>query len=293
MTGKNSLNGVLAVEKPIGPTSHDIVKLCRNTLGRGTKVGHAGTLDPFASGVLIVLVGQATRLSRYFQASDKEYIALVRLGMSTDTYDKEGEIVSKRPVPPAAERDIPSVLKRFTGPIMQIPPMHSAIKINGRKLYHLARNKETIERPPRRVIIHHLQLLEESADSVKLKVACSSGTYIRSLAHDLGQELGCGAHLESLTRTRSGAFSLQHTHSLKNIQEAPEGCLVPMIDLLPEIAAAQIDEEESALIRNGRPIPSRDMPAETEIRLCHESELVAISRSDGRLLHPRIVFNYR
>jgi len=292
MTPRHSINGILLVEKPIGPTSHDIVQRCRRILGREKKVGHAGTLDPFASGLLVVMVGQATRLSRYFQDSDKEYIARVKLGQETDTYDREGTVISDNPVPDIEDRDLPRVLDRFKGPIMQIPPMYSAIRINGKRLYQLARNNQVVDRPPRKVKIHQLELLEESYTSLTLRVVCSSGTYIRSLAHDLGRELGCGAHLESLVRTLSGSFTLDQAHTLEEIEKTPERYLVPMIELLPEMPSLEIDEASTALVRNGRPAPAESGLEKTEIRLCNRSVLVAISRCDGEMLHPVIVFNY-
>jgi len=292
MTPRHSINGILLVEKPIGPTSHDIVHRCRRILGRGKKVGHAGTLDPFASGLLVVMAGQATRLSRYFQESDKEYIARVRLGQETDTYDREGTVISDNPVPDVEGRDLSRVLDRFKGPIMQVPPMYSAIRINGKRLYQLARNNQVVDRPPRKINIHQLELLEESHISLTLRVVCSSGTYIRSLAHDLGRELGCGAHLESLVRTLSGSFTLDQAHTLEEIEKNPERCLVPMIELLPEMPSLEIDEASAELVRNGRPVPAETGLEKTEIRLFNRSVLVAISRYDGEMLHPMIVFNY-
>ncbi len=290
MTSAKNFDGVLKVNKPVGPTSHDVVYRCRRILGRETKVGHTGTLDPFASGVLVIVTGQATRLARYLQATEKEYIAEVRLGQETDTCDREGRIVAEKPVPSLSERDTESALQRFRGPIQQIPPMYSAVKINGKRLYKLARKNETIERPPRDVEIFSLDLVEETENRLKLKIICSSGTYIRSLAHDLGLNMGCGAHLSSLVRTRSGPFTISETLTLDELKKDPRAALVPMHCLLPEIPSIEINRNEARLVRDGRPLPGKTASERSEYRLTHHGELVSISLCHGELLHPKIVF---
>lgn len=198
--------GLLNVSKPSGPTSHDIVAAVRRGTGE-RRVGHAGTLDPLASGVLILALGRATRLLEYLTASRKEYVAGVRLGITTDTYDAEGEVVEARPVPPGlTSGQIEAELEDFHGVIQQVPPVYSAVKVGGKAAYARARAGEELDLPAREVEIYALELVDFQPPDLTLRVECSPGTYIRSLAHDLGQALGTGAMLASLTRTASGSF---------------------------------------------------------------------------------------
>lgn len=200
-------SGILLVNKPQGRTSFSLIRSLRKLTGI-KKIGHAGTLDPFATGVMVLLIGRDyTRLSDKLLLQDKEYIANVSLGVSTDTYDCDGKIVaSSKKVPTQKEVDL--TLQAFQGEIEQIPPMYSAKKIRGKKLYELARNGETVERAPAKVHVA-IEFLAYHYPNVKLKIACSKGTYIRCIAHEMGQLLGCGAHLSQLNRTRSGKFLLE------------------------------------------------------------------------------------
>ena len=208
MSVKNYCTGILPVSKPKGSTSFHLVSVLRRLTGIRT-IGHAGTLDPFADGVMILLIGkQYTKLSNQFLKQDKEYIADARLGIATDTYDTEGQVTSTSDLIPTLEQ-IQATLLQFQGTILQYPPMFSAKKVGGKKLYELARKGITIEREAVPVTVH-IELLSYDYPSLKLKVKSSKGTYIRSLAHDIGENLGCGAHLSSLTRTRSGHFCLEH-----------------------------------------------------------------------------------
>ena len=290
MTNLKNSNGALVFNKPVGPTSHDMVYRCRRILGKGVKVGHTGTLDPQASGVLVLVVGQATRLARYIQATSKQYVAEILLGRETDTYDREGRIVSEKNVPILGAEEIESHLNAFRGKLDQVPPMFSAVKINGERLYKAARRQETIERPARSIEIYSLTLLAKSDDLLKVEVTCSSGTYIRSLAHDLGQRIGCGGHLASLVRTRSGSFTLENAGDPEEIARDPEKFLVPMIDLLPELPAVELTGEESNLISHGRPVARKIDSESPEFRLVREGELLSIAFYDGILLHPKLVF---
>ncbi|MES2122580.1 MAG: tRNA pseudouridine(55) synthase TruB [Chlamydiota bacterium] len=208
MSTGNFCTGILPISKPKGSTSFNLVSILRRLTGIRT-IGHAGTLDPFADGVMILLIGkQYTKLSNQFLNQDKEYIADARLGIATDTYDTEGQITSTSDLVPTLEQ-IQATLLQFQGTILQYPPMFSAKKVGGKKLYELARKGITIEREAVPVTVH-IELLSYTYPSLKFKVKSSKGTYIRSLAHDIGNTLGCGAHLSSLTRTRSGNFSLEH-----------------------------------------------------------------------------------
>jgi len=202
----NEVEGILLVNKTKGKTSFNIVRELRRVLGV-KKIGHAGTLDPFATGVMVMLIGrQYTRLSDQFLLSDKEYEAEVKLGSSTDTYDCEGQTTFESPLIPSLEA-IEEALKTFQGEIEQIPPMYSAKKQQGKKLYELAREGKTVERAPVKIKVQ-TTLLSYNYPFLNLRIQCSKGTYIRSIGHDLGMMLGCGAHLSNLTRTRSGSFLL-------------------------------------------------------------------------------------
>lgn len=198
--------GILLVDKPKGKTAFDLVAILRRRLNVKT-IGHAGTLDPMATGVMVMLVGRNfTKLSNQFLCQDKEYIGQICLGIETDTYDAEGVEVSTSPLIPN-EEDVRKALEKFQGEISQIPPMFSAKKVNGQKLYHLARQGKTIERAAQTVSLQ-TELLSYSYPHLEVRIACSKGTYVRSIAHDLGQLLGCGAHLSGLIRTRSGLAAL-------------------------------------------------------------------------------------
>jgi len=215
----NAVSGVLVVDKPVGLTSHDVVQIIR----RGTNIrraGHTGTLDPRASGVLVILIGPAVRLSEYVSASDKRYQATIRLGSSTDTYDAEGEVTSSASVENITEERFADILQQFVGEISQTPPPYSAVKVQGRKAYEMAREGEEVNLEPRTIQVYSLELLEWAPPEVVIDVFCSSGTYVRSLANDLGKALGCGAHLVGLRRTKSGRFTLRDAVPLRRLQES-------------------------------------------------------------------------
>lgn len=253
------MNGIINVYKEQGFTSHDVVAKLRGILHR-KKIGHTGTLDPDAVGVLPVCVGKATKVCDFLTDRDKTYIAVVKLGIRTDTLDMSGTILEKNPVQ-VTEEQILSVLSAFTGTISQIPPMYSAIKINGKKLYELARNGQEIERKPRQVTIHEL-LPEEmnlQADEFTIKVTCSKGTYIRSLCQDIGEKLGCGAAMKSLVRTRVGQFSLAGAKTLSEIEtfcleNEPEKLLLPIDSVFEQYAACRIEEKAIKYLKNGNPV---------------------------------------
>jgi tRNA pseudouridine55 synthase len=204
---KEALQGILLVNKPQGITSFSLIRSLRRLTGI-KKIGHAGTLDPFATGVMIILIGRDyTRLSDKLLLQEKEYLATVSLGVTTDTYDCDGKVVARSKKIPTQD-EVDQAISRFQGEIEQIPPMYSAKKIRGKRLYELARKGETVERSPAKVNLQ-TEILSYSYPSIKLQVSCSKGTYIRSIAHEVGQLLGCGAHLSKLNRTRSGAFCLE------------------------------------------------------------------------------------
>ena len=215
------VHGILNIDKPQGLTSRQVVDRVRKIFGM-PKAGHAGTLDPDATGVLLICLGKATKLFEPLQAGEKEYEGTLTLGVTTDTLDASGKIIQTTDVCSVTEEEIIAAFKQFEGEIEQIPPMFSAVKHKGKPLYKLARRGIKVERPPRTVTIHHLEILEIHKPDVTFRVSCSKGTYIRVLASDIGTAIGCGAHLSSLTRTRSGIFTLSDSISLDEIENCPE-----------------------------------------------------------------------
>jgi len=247
--------GFLNLDKPSGMTSHDVVARIRRDL-RVKKVGHAGTLDPLATGVLILCLGGATRLSEYVMRSTKTYRAQILLGISTTTYDAEGQALASQDASAVTLDAVETALDVFRGDIEQIPPMYSAIKQDGRKLYALARAGEVVERPARAVTIESLRVLAWSPPEVTLEVQCSAGTYIRSLAHDLGEALGVGAHLSGLIRERSGAFALADSVGLEALLAAEDwqSYLIPPRIALAPMPELVLDDTAADHVRHGRTV---------------------------------------
>jgi tRNA pseudouridine55 synthase len=231
--------GVLLVDKPQGMTSHDIVARMRRVF-RMKKIGHAGTLDPMATGLLLILVGKATKVSQYLMSMDKEYTGTVKLGEVTDSQDADGEVVATTPVPELSEADVQKQMATFMGDQYQIPPMYSAKKVNGQKLYKLARQGKTIEREPRVIHVSRFDMTHFDLPQVSFVVGSSKGAYIRTLAHDLGDRLGCGGHLCELRRTAVGQFRIEHAATLEEIENmAPSilrSKLIPVNQAVPSHA---------------------------------------------------------
>ena len=281
---KNAISGVLVVDKPVGLTSHDVVQIVR----KGTNIrraGHTGTLDPRASGVLVILIGPAVRLSEYVSASDKRYQAVLRLGASTDTYDADGRIISTSPVDKITEEQFEDSLQSFVGEIEQVPPPYSAVKIKGRKAYEMAREGEEIDLAPRRIKVYSLELLEWAPPEAVIDVYCSSGTYVRSLAHDLGEKLGCGAHLIGLRRTKSGRFTLRDAVPLRRLREAFEDgnwyqYLIPAAEALSDWPAIELTQDQVEAIRHGHRITSENDGIASDVTMVRgvseQGELVAL-----------------
>ena len=254
-------NGIIIIDKPAGWTSMDVCGKLRGIL-KTKRVGHAGTLDPMATGVLPVFVGSATRAVSYAEAGDKEYIAGLRLGLVTNTQDTSGEVLEQHPAEGITRGQLEAVLARFTGKIQQVPPMYSAIKIGGQKLYELARKGQEIERPARTVTIHGLELLEpeEPGGDWRLRVRCSKGTYVRTLCHDIGRALGCGGCMSSLRRTMAAGFTLAESHTLEEVQQAGESLLAPTDSLFRQYPAYRLATEKAdRACRCGNPIPASDL----------------------------------
>ena len=211
-------DGVLLVDKPSGPTSHDVVNAVRRHFGV-KKVGHCGTLDPNATGLLILVLGKATKLSDSLMGQDKVYEGVITLGKETSSFDVDGDILSETPVPPLSCEELTTIALDFKGDQMQTPPMVSAIKKDGVPLYKLARKGIEVERPPRLIHVYYFKITQFQTPDCEFEIACTKGTYIRSIAHDLGQKIGCGAHLKTLRRTVSGSFNVRKAYRLERILE--------------------------------------------------------------------------
>jgi tRNA pseudouridine55 synthase len=248
------LNGVLVVDKPSGPTSHDVVDRVRAAFGT-RRVGHTGTLDPFATGVLPVCVGKATRLVRFLASGSKTYRAAVRLGFATTTDDLTGEPLSEpRPVPADVEQ-LRGACGAFVGELTQRPPAYSAKHVGGRRLYELARAGRPVEAPVARVRVLSLELLSAKGEVLEIEVTCSTGTYIRAIARDLGEALGCGGHLTALRRTRSGELDLSQATPWDALDAQAERRMMPMSRLLLSVPAVTVGPEGVAAVRHGRDLP--------------------------------------
>jgi tRNA pseudouridine55 synthase len=247
-----TVDGALLLDKPLGLTSNAALQKAKRLYG-AAKAGHGGTLDPLASGLLMVLFGEATKFAGPLLDADKEYLATLKLGERTATGDAEGEVLERREVS-FLEGDLSRALERFRGEIDQVPPMHSALKHQGTPLYRLARRGEEVERAPRRVRISTLEVVRFERPHLVLRVACSKGTYIRVLAEDIGEALGCGAHLSGLRRTASGRFRLEHASTLESLADAEERTrrLLPLPALLGDLPRAELGAADEVRLRQGQ-----------------------------------------
>lgn len=284
-------DGILCIDKPPGPTSHDVVSRVRR-LANTRKVGHGGTLDPLASGLLVLGIGRATRLLEYILGQPKEYQALVRLGQTSSTYDGEGEIVDSGSTE-VSEADLIAALVRFRGQIRQVPPMYSALKREGKPLYELARQGVAVEREARDVTIYELELLSYEPPDLTLHVKCSSGTYIRSLAHDLGQELNSGAYLAGLRRTAVGPFQLNEAAPLQTLTtEALDDHVQSMDSAVIHLSRLELPGVDAGRLATGQRIPRRaGDPEEALVRVYDEAGVfVGIARQEGDRWRPHKIF---
>lgn len=260
---KATLHGLLLVDKPAGPTSHDVVQAARQAL-RERRIGHTGTLDPAATGLLLLCVGKATRLQQYLLAWPKTYDGEIRLGFATATYDAEGEPLGEsRAVPDLAEDVLRDLERRFTGTLEQVPPPYSAKKHAGRKFYEMARAGEEVPLEPKRVTIHELTLDATGPDRLRFSVTCSSGTYVRSLAHDLGAQLGCGGHLASLRRVRIGPWRVEQAVAAERLAQrdrsAADAAFVPLAEALLPFPAVELNPTASAHFVHGQEVTVRNV----------------------------------
>ena len=293
------ISGILNIDKPQGWTSHDVVAKVRRLSGQ-KRVGHAGTLDPLATGVLLVCLGQATRVSEYLMRGRKVYRAAVHLGLSTDTYDADGQVTARAPEVNVTLPQLEAALSAFVGRIEQTPPMYSALKHQGTPLYKLARQGKAVERKPRTVEIYNIKLLDWSSPVLTIEVACSPGTYLRSLAHDLGQRLGCGAHLSSLTRLASGHFTLDEGVGLDTLSEAfATGrwaeLIHPLDEALLDFEAITLGSQAERQIRFGQQVQGPTPSSSSSLCRAYSTEgkLIALLQYDVQtgLWQPKKVFS--
>jgi tRNA pseudouridine55 synthase len=288
------MNGVLIIDKPAGLTSHDVVSRVRRILQQRA-VGHLGTLDPIATGVLPLVLGNMTRLAQFYLASEKSYEGVIRFGFATDTYDSQGEALGEVQAPSLSLDQVRGWAEKFQGVIEQVPPPFSAKKIQGVPAYKLARKKKEVALQAVKVEVKSLEITEVDDERAHFLARVTSGTYMRSIAHELGALAGCGAHLESLRRTSLAEFTVQEAHTLEQVAEGATivgDLLVHPRKLLPLLPSVTANDEIAARIRHGRPVNLPELSRAHEVKVFYgQSDLIAIStRVAGTLFHPRIVF---
>ena len=291
------MNGVVIIDKPPGLTSHDVVNRVRRILGQRS-CGHLGTLDPLATGVLPIVIGNLTRLAQFYVHAEKTYEGVIRFGFATDTYDADGERTTPLQDAPINGDEVRSLAAQFRGTIEQMPPPFSAKKIAGVPAYKLARKKQAVELKPVQVEIKEFEILDTSADRAIFRARVASGTYIRSLAHEMGRKMGCGAHLASLRRTTLAEFVVAEAHSLEALEAAmkqgiAESLFVHPRKLVPQLPSVTATEESAALIRSGRAVNLPEMSRAPQVKVFYgQRDLIAIAtRIAGTLFHPRMVFS--
>jgi len=292
------MDGIVNINKPPGMTSHDVVQKVRRIM-KEKRIGHTGTLDPLATGVLVLCVGKATRIARYLEAGEKEYRAVMRLGVITETLDAAGRVLETRPYAPPDRADIERAMRKLTGVIMQRPPVFSAVKVSGVRSYKLARQGRAEALDPRPVTIHGIEMTAYADPLVSFTVRCSKGVYVRTLCADIGEALGMGAHLAGLVRTRSGRFSLEHAVSLDELEDMASAgrahqAVTPMEEALADFPAVLIGNEEASKVVHGNRVscPTFLANGSTDLARIHDSagRLLALARVVAGTLRPELVF---
>jgi tRNA pseudouridine55 synthase len=289
------VDGVLLLDKPAGMTSNAALQACKRLLN-ACKAGHTGSLDPIATGLLPLTFGEATKLSQFLLDADKRYAAVFRLGQSTTTYDAEGEVTQSRPVA-VGRREVEQAMQRLTGEIEQVPPMYSAIKQGGKSLYKLARAGVEVERAPRRVTVREFRLVSLDGDRLAVEIACSKGTYIRSLAHDLGEALGCGAHVAGLRRLAVGILHVDQAVSPAALEALPTpaaraALLKPIDTMLPDLPAVELTPLAAHYLRQGQTVTARHVAAAGWVRLYETPQRflgLGEVQDDGRVAPRRLL----
>jgi len=293
------VDGILLLDKAIGLSSNKALQEVKQ-LFNANKAGHTGSLDPLASGLLPICLGEATKLSSFLLDSDKRYEGTCKLGTVTSTADAEGDVIETRPVPKQEKAQIEAVFARYTGDIEQTPPMHSAIKQNGQPLYKLARQGIEVERQPRQIHIYELSLQEQHAEELDIFVKCSKGTYIRTLAEDIGRDLGCGAHLGSLRRTGVGPFAIEKSYTIEQLSEilkqgghaALDALLLPLEAALGDFPEIRLSDNGAFYVQQGQPVQVAQAPTEGWVRLYSPDERflgVGQILEDGRVAPKRLL----
>lgn len=284
------MNGVLVVDKPKGITSFDVVRDVRRAL-KVAKVGHTGTLDPMATGVLPLCLGEGTKIAQFITEATKAYDATLKLGATTDTLDADGTVLLQRPVPALTAELLEGVLSKFRGTFQQTPPMYSAVKVNGKRLYELARAGEEVERASREVTVFELLLRDFSADEVRFSVRSSKGFFVRTLAAEIGEALGCGAHLTALRRTQSGPFTLVQSVPLASLLANPESAkLVAIGDALVDVPALTVTGPEAARVKHGGLVEVGPTVTGLHRVLDGSGQLLALADAvRGRLVYRRVL----
>ncbi len=289
------MNGVLIIDKPAGLTSHDVVNRVRRILQQRS-VGHLGTLDPLATGVLPLVIGNLTRLAQFYTASEKTYEGVIRFGFATDTYDAEGEPAAAAQAVKVSLEEVRDLASHFRGTIEQMPPPFSAKKIHGVPAYKLARKHKEVSLKPVQVEIKEFDILGVDGDRASFRARVASGTYMRSVAHDMGQQMGCGAHLESLRRTALAEFELADAHTLEEVETIAltgpvEEIFVHPRKLLPQLPSVTVNDETAGRIRSGRAVNLPELSRAKQVKVFYgQRELIAIAtRVAGTLFHPKIV----
>jgi len=293
-SGRN-VNGIILLDKRLGVSSNKALQEVRR-LFNANKAGHTGSLDPLATGLLPLCFGEATKVSAMMLDDNKRYQAVVKLGVMTDTGDAEGEIIEQKPVPELSPQMIKDCLNEFVGEIDQVPPMYSALKHNGRKLYELAREGKTVERKARRISIFELKLLDSTADTLTLDVFCSKGTYIRSLAEDIGHKLGCGGTITALRRTQSGQFKIEDALTIEQCQaltlEQLTAELLAVDKPLSDVPIIELSVQQAVLIRHGQQIEHQAQTIQGMVRMYSEQVFLGLGELllNGKLV-PKKIFN--
>jgi len=292
------VNGIVVLDKSAGITSNRALQQVKR-LFDANKAGHTGSLDPLATGVLPLCLGEATKVSQFLLDSDKRYRARIKLGVRTDSGDSEGIVIESCTDFAVTKKALQEALNSFRGEIQQLPPMHSALKVDGVPLYKLARKGQTIERQPRAVTIYHLELLEFTGDEVELDIACSKGTYVRTIADDLGEALGCGAHIIALHRTEAGSFTEEDCVSIDFLMQEKElhgmdhidQYLVPMDEAIGDLPEVVLPSITASCVKNGQAVLVRHLPEEGLVRLYEEEEFIGIGciDDDGRVAPRRLI----
>ncbi len=300
--GRN-ISGVLIVDKEVGSSSNEVVQFAKRLYG-ARKVGHTGSLDPLATGVLPLCFGEATKFSQYLLSSDKVYLARFKLGIATATGDAEGDVIAEKPVPDLTDEQVDAALEQFRGEISQVPSMYSALKHNGQPLYKLARQGIEVEREARQVTVYSNELLERTDDTLLVKIHCSKGTYVRSIAEDLGEVLGCGAHVIELRRLKAGPYNEADLVTMAQLETASQegnldDLLMPVATAVSEWPEVKLSESSSFYVRQGQPVQVAHAPTEGWVRLTESASsdeggiFIGIGEvmDDGRVAPRRLVVN--